>query len=216
MNFDKLIKIFVPTDHAFFPLFNHASENLLKTAELLKEMVATEDHETHDRINRNIKELEHVGDEITNKVFDQVNKSFITPFDREDIHQLTSNMDDVIDSINGISRRICLYKPKKINKIFVEMADLIWQASKEIEVCIHNLEHAADKRNLIIDACKNVKSIEHRADELYFVGIQDIFDNEADPKEVIKNNKIIENLERCVDEAEDVTDIIQTILIKMA
>jgi predicted phosphate transport protein (TIGR00153 family) len=216
MNFDKILKVFVPTDHAFFPLFIQASGNLVKTSELLKKLISEDDYESREAINKEIKELEHVGDEITNKVFDQVNKSFITPFDREDIHQLTSNIDDVVDSINGISRRICLYKPKKTNKIFVEMADLINQASIEIDICIKNLEQAANKRNMILEASAKVKDIEHKADELYFTGIHDIFENESDPKEVIKNNKIIENLERCVDEAEDVTDSIRTILIKMA
>ncbi len=216
MNLDKLLKIFVPTDHAFFPLFVADAENLVKAAEQLKNLVSKGTFEERELINLEIKKLEHVGDEITNKTYEQLNKSFITPFDREDIHQLTSNIDDVVDSINGISRRICLYKPKIINPIFIDMAELILHASKEIEICIKHLEHAIDKKATILNSCKKVKDIEHNADELYFRGIQDIFENEPDAKEVIKNNKILENLERCVDEAEDVTDTIQTILIKMA
>ena len=216
MNFDKFLKIFVPTDHAFFPLFNADAHNLLKTSELLKKLMVASTVEERERIYHEIKDYEHEGDEITIKTYEQLNKSFITPFDREDIHELTGNIDNVVDSIHGISRRICLYKPKKFTSVFVEMADLIYTAAKEIDSVIENLEHAADKRLQIMESCKMVKDIEHRADELYFEGIQDIFENEDDPKEVIKNSKILENLERCVDEAEDVTDTIKTILIKMA
>jgi predicted phosphate transport protein (TIGR00153 family) len=216
MNFDKILKIFVPTDHAFFPLFKADAQNLLKVAELLKKLMAASSVEEREQLNREIKDFEHVGDEITNKTYEQLNKSFITPFDREDIHELTGNIDNVVDSINGISRRICLYKPKQLNPVFKEITDLIYDASVEINACIENLEHAADNRAKILQSCNKVNNIEHRADELYFQGIQDIFENESDPKEVIKNNKIIENLERCVDEAEDVTDTIRTILIKMA
>lgn len=216
MNLDKILKVFVPTDHAFFPLFLADAENLVKAAEKLKSLVSKSTFEERESINLEIKEIEHVGDEITTKTYEQLNKSFITPFDREDIHQLTSNIDDVVDSINGISRRICLYKPQIIHPVFIEMAELIYKASREIEICIQNLEHALDRKNIIIESCRKVKEIEHNADEIYFKGIQDIFENETDAKEVIKNNKILENLERCVDEAEDVTDTIQTILIKMA
>jgi len=216
MNFDKLLKIFVPTDHAFFPMFRDSASNLVKTAHLLKAQMNASGLDEKERINREIKNYEHIGDEITNHTFEQLNKSFITPFDREDIHELTGNIDDVVDSINSISRRICLYKLDSVAPIFVEMADLIISAAKEIELCVSHLEHAASKRNEIIGACKRVKDIEHKADELYLDGIANIFENEQDTKAVITNSKILENLERCVDEAEDVTDTIQTILIKMA
>ena len=216
MNLDKLLKIFVPTDHAFFPLFREDVVNLVNIASLLRTMMKTRDIVERENIHREIRDLEHIGDSITNKTYEQLNKSFITPFDREDIHELTSNIDDVVDSINGISRRICLYKPKVFRPQYELMTNLIYDAVREIEICIDNLEHAANKRQVILRACARVKAIEHEADEIYFQGIQDLFENENDPKAVIIHSKILENLERCVDEAEDVTDTIQTILIKMA
>jgi uncharacterized protein Yka (UPF0111/DUF47 family) len=172
--------------------------------------------EDHDRVNKEIKDIELIGDEITNKTFVQLNKSFITPFDREDIHELTAHIDDVVDSINGISRRICLYKPKKLIPVYKEMAALIYDAAVEIEVCIQGLNDAAANKDKILVACDKVKHIEHLADELYFVGVSELFEKEEDPKELLKNNKILEILERCVDEEEDVTDTLRAILIKMA
>jgi predicted phosphate transport protein (TIGR00153 family) len=172
--------------------------------------------EEHEKINKEIKDVELIGDEITNKSYVQLNKSFITPFDREDIHELTAHIDDVVDSINGISRRICLYKPKKLMSVYKEMTEMIYEAAKEIEKCIHCLNDAAANKDEITRACDKVKEIEHKADETYFAGVSELFEKEEDTRELLKNNKILEILERCVDEEEDVTDTIKSILIKMA
>jgi uncharacterized protein len=216
MNIDSFLKFFVPKDHSFFPLFEKDAQNLVKATELLKELMASTEFEDHERINKEIKDVEHIGDEITIKTFEQLNKSFITPFDREDIHELTAHIDDVVDSINGISRRICLYKPKKMIPIYVEMAEMIYQGAKEIEIAIHCLKDPVSNKEKITIACENVRAIEHKADEIYFDGVSSLFEKEEDTKELLKNNKILEILERCVDEEEDVTDTLKAILIKMA
>jgi uncharacterized protein len=216
MNIDKILKFFVPKDHSFYPLFEEDAKNLVKAAELLKQLMSSTEIEEHERINKEIKDVEHIGDVITDKTYHQLNKSFITPFDREDIHELIAHIDDVVDSINGISRRICLYKPKNLMPVYNEMAEMIVEAAKEIEVCIHCLNDAAANKDEITKACDKVKEIEHKADEYYYVAIAELFDKEKDPAELLKNNKIMEILERCVDEEEDVTDTIKSILIKMA
>jgi predicted phosphate transport protein (TIGR00153 family) len=216
MNIDKILKFFVPKDHSFFPLFESDAENLVKAAELLKILFNSSDSEEHERIFKEIKDVEHIGDEITNNTYEQLNKSFITPFDREDIHELTAHIDDVVDSINGIARRICLYKPKKMMPIYKEMAELVFEGAKEVAIAIHCLKDPATNKEKITRACGIVTTIEHKADELYFTGVQELFEKEEDPKELIKNNKILEILERCVDEEEDVTDTLKAIMIKMA
>lgn len=216
MNIDSVLKFFVPKDHSFFPLFESDAQNLVKAAELLRELLASTDAVEHEKYYKIIRDVEHVGDEITIKTYEQLNKSFITPFDREDIHELTANIDDVVDSINGIARRICLYKPKKMMPIYKEMAEFIFEGAKEIEAAIHCLKDPVSNKGKITRACARVTAIEHEADEIYFVGVSELFEKEEDPKELIKNNKILEILERCVDEEEDVTDTLKAILIKMA
>jgi hypothetical protein len=216
MNIDSFLKFFVPKDHSFFPLFESDAQNLVKASELLKELLASTEIGDHERLYKDIRDIEHIGDEITNKTYEQLNKSFITPFDREDIHELTAHIDDVVDSINGIARRICLYKPKKMMPIYVELADLILEGAKEVEGAIHCLKDPVANKEKITRACGIVTAIEHKADEIYFTGISELFEREEDPKELLKNNKILEMLERCVDEEEDVTDTLKSILIKMA
>lgn len=216
MNIDSILKIFVPKDHSFFPLFESDAQNLVKAAELLKELLGSTEAGEHERLYKEIRDVEHIGDEITNKTYEQLNKSFITPFDREDIHELTANIDDVVDSINGIARRICLYKPKKMMPMYVEMAELVYEGAKEVETAIHCLKDPVANKEKITRACGIVTAIEHKADEKYFTGISELFEKEEDPKELIKNNKILEILERCIDEEEDVTDTLKSVLIKMA
>jgi uncharacterized protein len=216
MNVDKFLKIFVPKDHSFFPLFEADAKNLVKTADLLRTLLSGIEMEEIEKINKEIKEYELVGDDITNKTYEQLNKSFITPFDREDIHELTAHIDDVVDSINGISRRICLYKPKKFIPSYKKMAELIYEAALEIENCILHLRDAGSNKDIILKSCYKVKDIEQRADEVYFSVISELFEKEEDPKELMKNNKIMEILERCVDEEEDVTDTLRAILVKIA
>ena len=216
MNIDKILKFFVPKDHSFYPLFEEDAKNLVKAAELLRQLMLSSEIADFERIHKEIVAVEHIGDEITDKIYFQLNKSFITPFDREDIHELTGHIDDVVDSMNGISRRICLYKPKKLMPVYREMADSIYEAAKEIEICVHCLSDTVANKDEITKACNKVKEIEHKADEYYYVAISELFEKEKDPAELLKNNKILEILERCVDEAEDVTDIIKSILIKMA
>jgi predicted phosphate transport protein (TIGR00153 family) len=216
MNIDKFLKIFVPKDHSFFPLFEADAENLVKAAEQLVKLMNTTNPEEWEKINKEIKDIEHKGDEITNNTYQQLNKSFITPFDREDIHELTAHIDDVVDSINGISRRVCLYKPKKLHPVYIQLSELILEGARHIEKAIHGLKDAGDNRHQIMEACEKVKQIEHDADEVYYSGVTDLFENEEDSRELLKKNKILENLERCVDEEEDVTDTLKAILIKMA
>jgi predicted phosphate transport protein (TIGR00153 family) len=216
MNIDTFLKVFVPKDHSFYPLFEKDAHNLISAAEQLVLLMKTDDPDKRDSCIKRIKELESIGDEITDSTYEQLNKSFITPFDREDIHELASNIDDILDSINGISRRITLYKPKKILPVYKELANIILISAREIGTCIDNLRDAVSNRKIIMQACDNIYDLEHKADDLYYLGISELFIQENNEIELIKTKELLEILERCVDEADDVSETIKGILIKMA
>lgn len=216
MNFDKFLKFFTPKDASFYPLFERDAENLIKTAEVLKLLMSTEDNEQQEAFVKQIKELEKVGDDITHTIFDQLNKSFITPFDREDIQQLASNIDDVVDTINGVGQRIRLYKPKTYIPIFLEFAEVIYQVAQEIKLSVDLMNDPANNKDKIIQSCITINTLENKADDLYHIGISTLFENEKDPFELIKKKEILETLEKSVDKAEDVSDAIKTIMVKLA
>jgi uncharacterized protein len=216
MNFDKFLKFFTPKDPSFYPLFERDAQNLIKTAEVLKLLLGTEDPSLQENYIKQIKDLELVGDEITHTIYDQLNKSFITPFDREDIQQFASNIDDVVDTINGVGQRIRLYKPKTYIPVFLEFAEVIYQASKEIEQSVNLMKDPAINKNKIIESCIIINTLENKGDDLYHQGISTLFENEKDAFELIKKKEILETLEKSVDKAEDVSDAIKTIMVKLS
>ena len=216
MNFDKFLKFFTPKDHAFFPLFEQDAQNLIKTTEVLKLLMATEDSLQQDTYINKIKELEKIGDDITHHIFDQLNKSFITPFDREDIQQFASNIDDVVDTINGVGQRIRLYRPKQYIPVYAEFAEILYQAAQEIETSVKNLTDPSKNKDKIAQSCITINTLENKGDDLYHIGISTLFENEKDPFELIKKKEILETLEKSVDKAEDISDAIKTIMVKLA
>jgi predicted phosphate transport protein (TIGR00153 family) len=216
MKLDSFLKFFVPNDTSFFPLFEEDAKILKKATVLLKSLMASETMEQRAVLTRKIKEVEHEGDDVTHRIYIQLNKSFITPFDREDIQSLASRLDDVLDYINGASQRINLYKPKVLISPFVEFAEIIDAAATELELLLLGLKDSVKNREKIMQGCISINTLENKADDLYHSGISDLFEYEKDTIELIKNKEIFGTLEKAVDSAEDVSDIIKTILIKLA
>lgn len=211
----RFLQYLVPKEKKFFPLFEESADNMVKASVLLNKLLLIDDANEKANITRQIKEYEDKGDHVAHTIYEELNRTFITPFDREDIHKLASSMDDVLDFINGCSQKIKLYKPKEISRYSVELSELIVQASREIETSIKEL------RNLkmpykINDACIRINEIENQADDIYHHAISDFFETEKDAIELIKKNEIVQTLEKATDKAEDVSDVLKSIIVKIA
>lgn len=124
MGIKKILKIFAPQEKAFFPLFEQGAQNLVKISGLLKELILAKDDNQRIDLARGIKELEIAGDKVTYQIYETLNSTFITPFDREEIHDLASAIDDFADQINSTSQKIDLYKLKTFTVDFQLMADI--------------------------------------------------------------------------------------------
>jgi predicted phosphate transport protein (TIGR00153 family) len=215
MKIDSIFQVFVPKDRKFFPLFEKSAENIVKSAILLNKMLLIEDINQRNAIIDEIKEVEKAGDEITHTIFDELNHTFITPFDREDIHRLTATMDDVLDLINSSAQQIKLYKIDKIPGEFVQMSELILQGAREIKNAVCDLRNLK-KASQIKKACIRINEIENLADDVYNFSISDLFENEKDAIKLIKIRDILASLESATDFAEDVSDVLKTIIVKQA
>ena len=217
MKINELLKFFVPTDNEFFPLFEGQAKCILQASELLMDLVVSKKtpEEKIETFNK-IRDIEHEGDKFTHQVYDRLNVSFITPFDREDINQLASKLDDVLDCIHAVSKRIQWYKPKlkKISEEIKVFTTIINDAAKEIEFCVIHLRDASKNKEKIQQCCININTLENKADEIFYKYMDDLFETETDCIQVIKKKDIMSTLEKTVDIAEDVSDIIKTILIK--
>ncbi|HTY39228.1 MAG TPA: DUF47 family protein, partial [Bacteroidota bacterium] len=125
MKFDKIIQKLLPHDESFYGFFEEASQNLMNGVALLKKLAKTNDGSERDKLIMQIKELEHHGDSLTHKIFSELNSTFVTPFDREDIHQLTSALDDIMDHMDGTASRIALYKINEYPETMIKLIDIL-------------------------------------------------------------------------------------------
>ncbi len=215
MSFQTFFSRLVPREKKFFPLFEQSAAYTLEAAVTLRKVFITDSPEDREVLFTHIKELETSGDEIAHRIFDELDKTFITPFDREDVHKLASTSDDVLDFINGSSQRIRLFKPKKFPPEFVKFSDLLIEGVTEFHSAVKELKNLK-KPEKISKACIRINEIENLADDLYHEFLSDLFDDEKDAIELIKKREIIMTMERAADRLEDVADVLKTIMIKVA
>jgi predicted phosphate transport protein (TIGR00153 family) len=199
----------IPREEAFFELFKKAAHNMIEGSRLLKEMMENF-HAPVDQAKQ-IKEVEHVGDGITHDIARRLNQTFITPIDREDIHDLASALDDILDVTEAIADRFVLYKVTKPTEMAVKLADILHQASVAVGSGVDRLglPHPDIK-----ECSVQVNSLENEADRVSRDAISALFERETDPMAVIKWKEIYENFEAGTDRCEDVANILERIALK--
>ncbi len=208
-------KIFLPKEEKFFPLFEDLADLVTEAAVILSKIVESNNPSTEMDHFREIKNLEKKADDIAHGVFDALDTTFITPFDREDIHELVSKMDDVLDYVNSVSQQIKLYKPKKLPPQFKEMVAVLIRGCEQIKIATKELRNLK-KPKKISDACVKINELENVADDIYHQLLSELFETEKNAIELIKNKEILETLEMATDSVEDVSDVMKTIIIKSA
>jgi len=215
MSFNSILKLFLPKDKIFFSLFENVAENVLKMGTKLNELVNETDPEKRVLITKEISNLEHVNDDYTHRIFTELGRNFITPFDREDVHYLASALDDICDYIYSCAKKINIYKVNPNEKTFQKLAELILNSCKEVRRAVLELRNMKNLRR-ITDAMVAINSSENQADEIFDITIEDLFENEHDAKEVIKKREIYQVMEIITDKCEDAANVIESIIIKYA
>lgn len=213
MNLDFILQLLSPKDKKFFPLFEQASTNLLEVSNILLKALKTNDESERNVLIAEIQKLEHKGDEITHQIFHELSSSFITPFDREDIHTLATVVDDILDYINGSAKRMQLYNLKKPSPAMVRLAELILEGNTELHNGIIALK---DLKNIdkVSDICIKINYIENQADDVYDTAVAKLFDEEKDAIEIIRVKEILQNLETATDKCEDAANVLESIIVK--
>jgi len=196
-------------DEKFFRIFGEMTVHILAAAEILGTMLNTPSADQMALAAR-IKELEHKGDELTHHVIEELNKTFITPIDREDIHDLCSALDDVLDLIDNTAMRIVLFRIKEPIAAVPEMCAVLLSQAKEIGSAVSNFKN----HDQVVKHCIEINRLENDADRLFQTAIATLFDQVRDPIEVIKRKEIIETLEVATDKAEDVANVLESIIVK--
>ncbi|HZQ24533.1 MAG TPA: DUF47 family protein [Terriglobales bacterium] len=200
----------IPRDVSFFEMFSQMSENLIAGARTLVELFA--DYRDVERRIDEIRRIEHIGDDLTHGILTKLNQTFITPFDREDIHQLASSLDDVLDFLNAAGARIIMYRIKHPPAAAGELARFILLQSEELHKAVSKLQKNGD----VLDHCVEINRLENEADYVTRAAIAKLFDEEKDPIQLIKNKELLEFLETATDRAEDVANVLETVVLKNA
>ena len=207
------MKIFMPKDKIFYSLFEEVADGVAKMGKMLKNMVKEPDAEKRASLASLVEDQEHVNDDLTHKVFTELGRNFITPFDREDIHYLASALDDICDYIYSTTKKINFYKVNPNDTGIQKLADLIEEGTIQIREAVGELRNMRDMRK-ITDALVKINSIENQADDIFDMSIDRLFDTEPDAKEVIKKREIYQVMEVVTDKCEDAANVIESIIIK--
>ena len=198
----------IPKDTSFFRMFSAMSDNLIAGARTLVDLFA--DYRDVERKIDEVHQIEREGDEMTHAILTKLNQTFITPLDREDIHQLASKLDDVLDFINASAARIAMYRITAPPPAAGEIARIILMQCQELQKAVSLMQ----KNGNILVHCVEINRLENEADLVAQQAIAKLFECEKDPINLIKIKELLEFLERATDKAEDVANVLETVVLK--
>lgn len=202
---------FIPRDNKFFDLFAEMGRNLGEGARLLQETLV--DFQDIDERVKQLKQIEHRGDEMTHNILTKLNQTFITPIDREDIHHLASSLDDVLDFIYAAGVRLIMYKINSAPQAAARLAEIVVKQADQLSLAMANLQR---KPETVLEYCVEVNRLENEADQVARTAIAALFEKEKDPIALIKLKELYEVLETATDKAEDAANVLEGVVVKSA
>ncbi|HEX7240757.1 MAG TPA: DUF47 family protein [Longimicrobiaceae bacterium] len=198
----------IPRDEKFFDLFAALARRLCECADLIHRLF-TEPERLAEHVAA-IKELEHQADNLTHDVIDRIDRSFVTPIDREDIHLLASRLDDVIDLLDGTARRAQMFHITESREPAKRLSEVLQRAGAAIEAAVRDMK----KPKVVAERAREMKRLEEEGDAIYHAAVGELFRGTPDPLEVIKWKDLYERLEDALDQCDDVANVLESISIK--
>jgi predicted phosphate transport protein (TIGR00153 family) len=202
---------FLPRDEKFYDLFEKGAAQVVQGAVQLEELL--KNFEDIQVKTKRIKATEHEGDVITHDTIENLNRTFITPLDREDIHDLITAIDDVLDYIEACAERLYLFKIEKMTEEAIRICGVLVKAVKELEQAVSNLRRLKDADS-ILKHCAEIDRLENEGDYLNRAAVAKLFEPGNNPLEVIKWKEIYETMENAIDRCEDVANVLEGIALK--
>ena len=199
---------FLPKDEGFFGLFDQLSARLKSSSSLLKELFSEPNRLME--LTKKIKDEEHAADALTYEIMQRIDRSFVTPLDREDIHLLANRLDNVVDLMDGTARRAKMFHIDQRRDAAIALTSVLVECSDVIAAGVKDIRKPAE----VHKAARKVKELEEKADAIYSDAIETLFAGRPDALDVIKWKEILDNLEHAVDECEDVANVLESISLK--
>ncbi len=201
----------IPKEEKFFILFQEMTKLLIEGAQYLKEL--TENYDKIQELQKKIKDVEHEGDKKTHEIIQKLNKTFITPIDREDIYDLAAALDDILDLIDASAQRMALYKIDSITSECRSFAFIILKSCQALDRAVRKMDKKHEEVN---ESFVEINELENEADRVLRESLGKLFSEEKDPISLIKWKEIYETLEKVTDKCEDAANIIETVVVKHA
>jgi uncharacterized protein Yka (UPF0111/DUF47 family) len=215
MAVNRIMKFFMPKDRVFYDLFEKVAGNVATMGTKLKDVVYEVEFDKRATLITQLEDLEHDNDELTHRIFTELGRNFITPFDREDIHYLATALDDIADYIYASAKKINFYRVDPRDSGLQKLADMIEESAMQVKNAVLELRDMKNMRQMT-EALVKINSIENQADDIFDMSIERLFATEADAKEVIKKREIYQVMEIVTDKCEDASNVIESIIIKYA
>jgi predicted phosphate transport protein (TIGR00153 family) len=201
----------IPKEDEFFDLFEELVNKIEEGGELFLDLV--EHYEYSDQKIAKLKELEHEADVITRNTYEKMHKTFLTPIDREDIYDLVNKMDSILDMVEASATRMSLYKVKVPASEIIDQAMILNKSIKKVKYIVYAMRNMKNAK-MILDSCVELHTLENEGDIVMRMTISRLFECEKDPIELIKWKEIFERIEESIDLCEDVSNIVEGIVLK--
>jgi predicted phosphate transport protein (TIGR00153 family) len=216
LNLNTILSVFNPKDTKFIPLLSELSSIMMSSSALLCELFATDDKDHRYELCRQIKAEEVKGDKVSARILKELNDSFITPFDREDIDALADRVESTIDTINRVAQKVLLYAPEVFPLHTLQLTEIIQKGTLEIDGAVSSLSHLQKADSGFRKHYKEIKILEETADVIYEQAIMSLFKEEKNTVELIKLKEIIQELEKTANKINNAGKVLKTIFVKYA
>lgn len=216
MGVNSILSFFTPKDVKFIPLLKELASIMSSAGILLHELFASTQPEDRSEVCKLIKKEELKGDKLSAQIYKELNNTFITPFDREDIDALADKMEDVIDIINRAAQKVLLFSPDQFTSHMVKLSEIIRKGIVEVHAAVESLDHLSKSNETFRKHYKEIKRLEEEADIIYEQGITDLFHNEKNAIELMKLKEIIQELEKSANKINSTGKVLKTIFVKYA
>ena len=204
-----MLRKLLPREDQYFDLFVQMTNYIVEAVHELRDML-NDKQPNYAEYSQRIKRLEHACDELTHTISTKLNKSFITPFDREDIYLMSSALDDIVDLIDDAARAIIIFDVREIKPYAQDFASVLEKMTEQLREIVAMLQKPKNLTQRLVE----VHRLENDGDDIYHAAIAELFREERDPLTVLKWKEIYEKLEAAVDRCENVANIIESVIIK--
>lgn len=213
MLIDRLVKWFLPHEGRFFMYLESIAKNVVHGADTFAELREAKGPEGFQQIAERLRRIEHEGDEIAHLLYEELDKTFVTPIDREDLHSLTSTLDDVLDIIESCAVHIVITGLTELTEPMRELVRVAREAAREVAGCVTLLRDLTKADEIQVHVV-HVNTLENEGDKIYRKALQVLFATVKDPIQLIREREILDALERSIDACEDVMDLVRSVVVK--